>query len=65
MKVTTDDVVRVMRAVASDDLGDEVHMDDLAEHCGVSQATMRRNLDDLVYQKKVLKVSPMIYALND
>lgn len=65
MRLTTERVLEVMEEIASDDFGSEVHMVDIAEHCGVSTATMRRKFDGLVYQDKVVKVSPMIYALKE
>lgn len=65
MKVTQEHILQIMADIASDELGDEIHMDDLAEHCNVSQATIRRRLDGLVYQRKVIKVAPMIYALKE
>lgn len=65
MKVTQDQILKIMKEIEKDDCGSDIHLADIAEHCGVSVATMRRKFDGLVYQDKVVKVSPMIYELKE
>lgn len=64
VRVPQSKYLQVMAEI-SDDGCDEIHLADLAEHLDVSHATARRKLDGLIYQKKVVKVSPMIYSLRE